>query len=82
MPSFFFYNPEKVMQPGHYENGYKNDSLTNINKTFRIPVLNPIVKAWENSVLDKFIIRHRTLVFLHNISDEILSRNYVEVFTK
>lgn len=70
------------MQPGHYENGYKNDSLTNINKTFRIPVLNPIVKAWENSVLDKFIIRHRTLVFLHNISDEILSRNYVEVFTK
>lgn len=51
------------MQPGHYENGYKNDSLTNINKTFPIPVLNPIVKAWENSVLDKFIIGHRLAVF-------------------
>lgn len=44
------------MQPEHYENGYKNDSLTNINKTFWIPVLNPIVRAWGNSVLDKFIM--------------------------
>lgn len=55
------------MQPGHYENGYKNDSLTNINKTFRIPVLNPIGKAWENSVLDKIYYQTQTDRFLFTI---------------